>query len=93
MNADRRKRLAKAVELLEEVQAFAVDKIAEAKDLIDEIAGEEREAYDNLPEGLQVAERGERMSEIADALENITGLDDIENTLQEAIDAAQEAQE
>jgi hypothetical protein len=46
------------------------DKLREIETEIEEVAAEEREAYDNLPEGLQNGERGEAMSAAADALEN-----------------------
>lgn len=52
MNSERRKRLAKICEQLEEIQVE-----------IQAIADEEQECYDNLPESLQYAERGERMIE------------------------------
>jgi len=42
MNKARRKRLEKAIELAGELQ-----------EIIDEISQEEREAFDNMPEGLQ----------------------------------------
>ena len=67
MNATRRETLDKAVALLEE-----------AKSLIDGAAEEERDAYDNLPEGLQEAERGQRMDEVATELEEASSsLDDV----------------
>ena len=67
MNAARRETLDKAVALLEE-----------AKSLIDGAAEEERDAYDNLPEGLQEAERGQRMDEVATELEEASSsLDDV----------------
>lgn len=58
MNAARRKTISEAVALIDQ-----------AHDLIEEIANQERESFDNLPEGLQESERGERMDEIATALE------------------------
>lgn len=73
MNNERRKRLAKICEQLEsEISA---------------IADEEQECYDNLPEALQYAERGERMSEIADTLT------DAANDVESIIENLQEAQE
>lgn len=47
MNSERRKRLAKICEQLEEIQVE-----------IQAIADEEQECYDNLPESLQYAELG-----------------------------------
>lgn len=38
---------------------------------LSEIRDEELEAYDNLPDGIQASERGEQMSENADALEEV----------------------
>lgn len=61
MNAQRRKEIAKAIALIEEAIA-----------ILDYAAEEEREAYDNLPESLQSSERGERIEECADAIENVS---------------------
>ena len=46
--------------------------IENAIEILDSVAEEEREAYDNLPEGIQFSERGERMEEIADAIEDVS---------------------
>lgn len=74
MNAARRKELSKAIDLIEQ-----------AKEIISAVAEEEREAYDNLPEGLQESEMGEKMNEIADDLEYID-LDEVVDTIQEIIE-------
>lgn len=58
MNKQRRASLKEAVELLEQ-----------AKSIIEIVAEEEREAFDNLPEGIQYSERGEQMEEYADTIE------------------------
>lgn len=58
MNKQRRASLKEAVELLER-----------AKSIIECVAEEEREAFDNLPEGIQYSERGEQMEEYADTLD------------------------
>lgn len=58
MNKQRRANLKEAVELLER-----------AKSIIECVAEEEREAFDNLPEGIQYSERGEQMEEYADTLD------------------------
>lgn len=58
MNKQRRASLKEAVELLEQ-----------AKSIIECVAEEEREAFDNLPEGIQYSERGEQMEEYADTLD------------------------
>lgn len=57
MNNDRRKRIGAVLGELQ-VQLEALQGLAE----------EEREAYDNMPEGLQQSERGEASSAAADAL-------------------------
>ena len=62
MNKERRKRLDDVIDKLEELQAEVAS-----------IAEEEREAYDNLPEGIQNSERGEQISENADDLDGIDG--------------------
>lgn len=75
MNKERRKRLDEIVAL-----------VSEARGALEEIAGEEREAVDNLPDGLRESERGERMEEIADSLEEaVSSLEELENTLGEII--------
>ena len=66
MNAQRRKRLIRVEALL-----------SEARGLLEEIASEEREAFENVPESLQESERGCHMQNVLDALEQ--GVDDIEN--------------
>ncbi len=58
--------------------------ISEARCHLEELASEENEALDNLPEGLRESERGERMGEIASALdETVSALEDVESTLEE----------
>jgi len=45
---------------------------------LETVAGEEREAYDNMPEGLQDGERGQQTSDNADELESLqSDLEDI----------------
>lgn len=73
MNKERRKRL-------DEVMAL----VSEARRQLEEVAGEEREAVDNLPDGLRESERGERMEEIADSLEEaVSSLEELEASLEE----------
>ena len=68
MNKERRKELERAYAL-----------ISEAQDIVDYVYGGESEAYDNLPEGLQNSERGERMYECVDAIEDLQS--DIEEVI------------
>lgn len=74
MNAQRRKEIAKAIALIEDAIA-----------ILDSVAEEEREAYDNLPESLQYSERGERMEECAEAIEYVS------SELSEQIDSLNDA--
>lgn len=77
MNIKRRKQLAKAIELIEQAQS-----------IIDFVLEEEQEAYNNMPEQLQECERGERMYEAIDSLENLdTDFEDLKDNIQEIIDA------
>lgn len=86
MNNDRRKRIARAVSLLQGLtEAFD-----EAKGLIEELKDEEQEAFDNMPEGLQQGERGQQteqaanyLTEAFDALEELS-LDDVISNLENA---------
>ena len=76
MNNDRRKRIETAQTMLRDAQA-----------IIEEVAAEEHDAYDNLPEGLQAAERGERMDQIA------SSLDDVVNSIEDAFDTLNDCAE
>lgn len=76
MNNDRRKELTKAFGLIEE-----------AKSILEDVAGEERDAYDNMPESMQSSERGEKISENADQL------DEAVSSLESAISNIETAQE
>lgn len=60
MNAKRRKEILKAIDL-----------INEAREILEYVAEEEQEAFDNLPESLQYSERGDRMQEVADGINDV----------------------
>lgn len=47
----------------------AIDKATEAMETIRRIAEEEREKFDNLPEGLQQGDKGQAIEQAADGLE------------------------
>lgn len=70
MNNDRRTRIAEAQEEFRNLSAR-----------IEEIAEEEREALESLPENFQETDRGERMEQAADALDEVVG------QIDEAVDA------
>jgi len=58
MNDNRRKKINQAIDLIEK-----------AKLIVQEVAEEENETYDNLPIGIQYSARGESMYESVQALE------------------------
>lgn len=58
MNAERRKIIARAVELMRE-----------ASSLISQAAEGERQAFENLPESLQQGQQGQAMEQTADDLD------------------------
>lgn len=59
MNANRRKEIQRAVDMLEE-----------AKSILENCRDEEQDALDNMPESLQESERGQKMEEYIDQLDN-----------------------
>lgn len=66
MNNERRKRITKIIEALGDYEGMAANLQAEIQDL----AGEERDAFDAMPESLQGSERGEAINRAAEELEN-----------------------
>lgn len=64
----------------------ALDQLLELKERIDFLRDEEREAFDNLPEGLQAAQKGQESEAAADALDTaFDAIEEAETALQEAI--------
>jgi flagellar biosynthesis chaperone FliJ len=86
MNAKRRKQIDKAANLLRD----CVENLVEAKNILGEVAGEERDYYDNMSDNLRCGERGEQAERAAEALEEVyTALeefdaDDLVGKLEEA---------
>ena len=77
MNKERRKRLQEVIDQLENL-----------KEEVSFICEEEQEAYDNMPESLQDADRGSQIYENISNLEDReSDFDDLINNLQEVIDA------
>jgi hypothetical protein len=65
----------------------ALEQLSVIRSLIEELRDEEQDAFDNMPEGLQSSEKGERAEEAASYLDDaVTGFDDIESALNEAIE-------
>ncbi|MGN0398859.1 MAG: hypothetical protein ACI4EO_01910 [Blautia sp.] len=73
MNKQRRKKLEKAFEM-----------IGEVKDILEEVKGEEEEAYENLPESFQNGERGEEMQGYIEMIDEAYGyLEDAESVVEQ----------
>jgi flagellar biosynthesis chaperone FliJ len=68
MNAQRRK----------QIQSL-IDTIDDAKSQLETLRDDEQEYYDNMPEGLQAGEKGDKAQECA------TALDDAVNDMESAI--------
>jgi len=69
MNKERRKQI-----------GSVVDALTDALEAVRDLAAEEQEAFDAMPEGLQSSERGEASSDAAAAMEEAVGM------LEESID-------
>ena len=73
MNKDRRSQIDEAMGMLHDALA-----------LIENLASEEQESFDNMPEGLQQSERGvaseEAANDLSEAVDNINGtIETLEN--------------
>lgn len=59
--------------------------IDDAKSIIEEVKGEEEESYENMPEGMQNGEKGEKAQAAIDALdEAYSGLDSVSDYISTA---------
>lgn len=68
----RRKRIREALDLLQQ-----------ACEIIAEVGDEEEEAFDNLPESIQESERGEKMQEYIDTINEVLGaVDEVKDNLE-----------
>ncbi len=84
MNKERRKALDGAIEELKKakdlVEALDFSEIKDlllsAKSAVEETQEEEQDAFDNLSEGVQGGERGQRMEEIIDSLDGVATIID-----------------
>jgi len=88
MNQDRRAKIEAAVEELRS----ALETMQELHATLESLRDEEQEAFDNLPEGLQQADRGQSMEAIASALDDAvdtlsSALGDIDNVADDFISA------
>lgn len=66
MNKERRDRLSDVIASLEE-----------AKDLLEDVKNDEQDAFDNMPVGLQCSERGSKMEDYVELMED--AVDQIDN--------------
>ena len=74
MNKDRRARISKLQEQLQDIMSA-----------LDEIRNEEQEAYDNMPESIQYGERGDAMTDAIDNMDEAASLlEDIDSYLDDA---------
>jgi hypothetical protein len=74
MNKQGREQLTRACALLDE-----------ARSIVESVGEEEQEKFDNLSEGLQAAERGQRIEEVASTLaEQVEAIGDVLTAIEEA---------
>jgi hypothetical protein len=74
MNAERRKKLSEAW-----------TKIAEGLSLIEEVLSDEQEYYDNMPQGFQEGEKGQKAQDAVSELEGVVDtLQQVESSLETA---------
>ena len=77
MNAERRKSLAKAAELIEQ-----------AKELVSAAAEEERDYLHAMPENMQNGDKGTKAEECADTLDNVVNsLEEVAEEIERAVEA------
>jgi len=69
MNKERRKKLQEAI-----------TKLDEARSIIETVRDEEQEAFDNMPESFQYAERGHKMDEAIGSMTDVA--DDLESAVE-----------
>lgn len=73
MNKERRKRLQKVFDMIDEAQQ-----------IISDVKDEEQESYENLPENFQYGEKGEEMQGYIEMLDEVDGyLDDAKSVVEQ----------
>lgn len=86
MNNIRRKQISNLIVALERLNNnYSQEELDKCKDTLEDIKNEEKEAFDNMPEGLQYSQRGmdsedsiENMNEALGYLEDACATDDME---------------
>jgi uncharacterized coiled-coil DUF342 family protein len=90
MNKDRRKRIEALVTTFQQVMAEMENVVSEA----DGIRDEEQDAFGNMPESLQNSDRGQAAEAAIDNLDTLClAIDTAVESMQEAIESAERAQE
>ena len=85
MNRIRRKSLRAILGQMDELSTV----LETIKEALQDVLNEEQEAYDNLPEGLQEADRGQQMQEYIEPLEGVVDslgdldIEDLYGTIEE----------
>lgn len=90
MNAARRKEIEsarKSIQEAVELREAILGKLSDAKDILEQVKGDEEDYRNNMPESLQSSEKAERadaaVSALEEALEKLEGLEEAMNDLDE----------
>lgn len=76
MNKQRRK----------ELEAI-LNELADLRSRLETVKDEEQDAYDNMPEGLQSSERGEKAEQACSSLDDaLTAFDEIDSAINDAME-------
>ena len=82
MNNQRRKKISEAISIIINAKNY----LGKAKDILNNVAYEEQDAFDNLSDGLQQTIRGEQIDENASTLQDaVDQLEDIISDLNSII--------
>jgi recombinational DNA repair ATPase RecF len=89
MNDARRKALKKLQDKVAELRENITEDLEEILVAVEEIKGEEEEAYENLPESLQQGQKGDRAQAAITALEELqSGLEELRDFDFDQIDSS-----
>ena len=61
-----------ALDGTDETKAKIEAALSNLESVVNDLASEERDKFDNMPEGLQASETGQKIEEAADTLESVT---------------------
>ena len=89
MNDARRKALKKLADRVTELRENIGEDLEEILDAVEEIKADEEEAYENLPESLKGADKGDKAQAAITAIEELqTGLEELRDFDFDSIDSA-----